>query len=53
LTAEMNMNQVPVNNVNDGLTASAYYQMRLAFTLFDKRHWTAPSPGQFKAITLR
>ena len=47
------MNQVPVDNVNDGLTASVYYQMRLAFALFDKRHWTAPSSGQLKAIALR
>jgi hypothetical protein len=34
----MNMNQVPVDNVNDGLAASAYYQASLAFALFDKRH---------------
>jgi hypothetical protein len=49
----MNMNQVPVNNVNDGLIAPVYYHTRLAFALFDKRHWTAPPPGQLKAIAFR
>jgi hypothetical protein len=34
----MNMNQVPVNDVNDGLAAPVYYQAHLAFALFDKRH---------------
>jgi len=49
----MNMNHVPVNNVNDGLTAPVYYQTRVAFVIFDKRYWTAPPPGQLKTITLR
>jgi hypothetical protein len=49
----MNMNQVPVNNVNDGLASSVYYQSRLAFAFFDKRHRTAPPLDQFKAIAFR
>lgn len=47
------MNQISVNDINDGLTASAYYQTRLAFARFDQRYWTAPPRGQLKAIALR
>ena len=45
VASEMDMNQIPINHVNDRLVASIYHQTHITFVIFNKRHWTAPPLG--------